>query len=181
MVLFWFGEVEERVVAEAVGAAWGDEDLAFDGAVADGEDMAVAGGGEDAVVAGGALGEGDAGEEGEKVEVVAVICGQRREAVVGWLGGFGWVEVVVVGEAGGADAGCSVEGVHFEAGVVGYDDLAGGVVGVVEGFEAGVAFEGGFVFGWGGDLVEVGERVRVMFGVAAAAKSRSLPGLEVAM
>ena len=69
------------------------------------------------------------------------------------LGGFGWVEVVVVGEAGGADAGGSVEGVDFEAGVVGDDDFAGGVVGVVDGFEAGVAFEGGLVFGGGGDLV----------------------------
>ena len=42
--------------------------------------VAVAGSGEDAVVAGGALVEGDAGEEGEEVEVVAVVCGQRREA-----------------------------------------------------------------------------------------------------
>jgi hypothetical protein len=68
---------------------------------------------------------------------------------------------VVVGEAGGADPGLTVEGVDFEAGVVGYDDLAGGVVGVVDGFEAGVAFEGGFVFGGGGDLFyarEWGER-----------------------
>ena len=61
-------------------------------------------------------------------------------------------EVLVVGVAGGADAGGSVEGVDFEAGVVGDDDLAGGVVGVVDGFEAGVAFEGGFVFGGGGDF-----------------------------
>ena len=53
-----FGEIEERVVAEASGAAWRGEDLAFDGAVADGEDLAVAGGGEDAVVAGAALGGG---------------------------------------------------------------------------------------------------------------------------
>ena len=60
--LVLFGEIEERVVAEAVGAAWCGQDLAFDGAVADGEDVAVAGGGEDAVVAGGALGEGDSGE-----------------------------------------------------------------------------------------------------------------------
>ena len=69
-----FGEIEERVVAEAVGAAWCGQDLAFDGAVADGEDVAVAGGGEDAVVAGAALGEGDAGEEGEEIEVVALVC-----------------------------------------------------------------------------------------------------------
>ena len=32
------GEVEEGVVAEAFGAAWGGEDLAFDGSVTDGED-----------------------------------------------------------------------------------------------------------------------------------------------
>jgi len=66
------------------------------------------------VVAGAALGEGNAGEEGEKVEVIALVyCeGLRRE-------GFDWVEVVVVGESGGANAGCSVEGVDLEAGVVG--------------------------------------------------------------
>src|SRR5437868_2771752 len=86
--LVLFGEVEERVVAEALGAAWGGEDLAFYCAVADGEDVAVAGGGEDAVVTGRSFGEGDAGEEGEEVEIVAVVCGQRREAVVGWLGGL---------------------------------------------------------------------------------------------
>ena len=119
--LVLFGEIEEWVVAEALGAAWGGEDLAFDGAMTDGEDLAVAGGGEDAVIAGRAFGEGDASEEGEQVEVVAVVCGQRREAVrqrlkavVGWLGGFGWVEVVVVGETGGADAGSTVESVDFE-------------------------------------------------------------------
>ena len=55
------GKVEERVVAEASGAARLGEDLAFDGPVADGEDVAVAGGGEDAVVAGAALGQWDIG------------------------------------------------------------------------------------------------------------------------
>jgi hypothetical protein len=63
------------------------------------------------------------------------------------------MEVVVVGEAGGADPGSTVEGVDFEARVIGEDDLAGGVVGVVDGFEASVAFEGGFVFGGGGDFL----------------------------
>src|SRR5260370_14347985 len=61
-------------------------------------------------------------------------------------------KIVVVGEAGGADSGCAVEGVGFEAGVVGEDDLAGSVAGVVDGFEAGVAFEGGLVFVGGGDF-----------------------------
>jgi hypothetical protein len=68
------GEIEERVVAEAAGAAWCGEDLAFDGPMADGEDVTVAGGGEDAVVAGATLGEGDAGEEMEEVEVIALVC-----------------------------------------------------------------------------------------------------------
>ena len=89
---------------------------------------------------------------------------------------------MVVGVAGGADAGGSVEGVDFEAGVVGDDDLAGGVEGVGDGFDAGVAFEGGFVFCGGGDVGEVGEGFDGDAGVcdAAVAKSRSLPGLEVA-
>ena len=75
-----------------------------------------------------------------------MVCGCGLSVV------FGWVEVLVVGEAGGADAGGSVEGVYFEAGVVGDNDLAGGAAGVVDGFEAGVAFEGGFVFCGGGDF-----------------------------
>ncbi len=141
------GEIEEWVVAEAFGAAGGGEDFAFDGSVADGEDLAVAGGGEDAVVAGAALGEGDVGEIGDEVEVVALVG-----CCFGWAG-----VVVVVGVAGGADAGCSVESVDFEAGVVGDDDFVGGVVGVVDGLDAGVALEGGLVFGGGGDLFEAGE------------------------
>jgi hypothetical protein len=142
-----FREVKQRIVAEAVGAAWSGENIAFDGTVADGEDVAVSGGGEDAVVSRAALGEGDACEEGDEVEVVAL---------VEWKGLRG-VEGVVVGKAGGADAGMAVEGVDFEAGVVGYDDVAGCVAGVVDGLEAGVAFEGGLVFGGGGDLYEVGQ------------------------
>ena len=94
---------------------------------------------------------------GEEVEVVALSsrCERSRCSAS--------VEVVVVGVAGGADAGCSVEGVDFEAGVVGDDDFAGGVVGVVDGLEAGVAFEGGFVFGVGrGFRSGPGSGVRVM-------------------
>ena len=110
------GEVEERVVAEAFGAAGGGEDFAFDGSVADGEDLTVARGGENAVVAGAALGERDVGEVGDEVEVVALVCGCVR-----WIG-----EVMIVGVAGGADAGGSVEGVDFEAGVVCDDELRWG-------------------------------------------------------
>jgi hypothetical protein len=35
--------------------------------------VAVAGGGEDAMVTGAALGEGNAGEEGEEIEVIALV------------------------------------------------------------------------------------------------------------
>ncbi len=113
---------------------------------ADGEDLAVTGCGEGAAVAG-CVGRGDFAESFEEAEVVALVgCG------VGWAG-----EVHIVGVAGGADAGCSVESVDFEAGVVGDDDLAGRVVGVVDGLEAGVACEGGFVFRGGGDFFQSGE------------------------
>ena len=99
------------------------------------------------MVAGFGIFVGDFAEGLEEAEVVALV------GCCFW----GSLEVVVFGVTGGADAGGSVEGVDFEAGVVGDDDLAGSVVGVVEGFQVSVAFEGGFVFGWGGDLVEVGE------------------------
>ena len=71
--LVFVGEIEEGVVAEAVGAAGSGEYIAFDGSVADGEDVAVARGGEDAMVARAALGEGNTGKGGEKVEVVALV------------------------------------------------------------------------------------------------------------
>jgi hypothetical protein len=66
-------------------------------------------------------------------------------------------EARIFGVAGGADAGCSVEGVDFEAGVVGEDEEAGCVCGVVEGLGARVGLEGGGVLGWGGDGGERGE------------------------
>jgi hypothetical protein len=82
----------------------------------------------------------------KEAEVVALVgCCLRRSS-----------EVFVFGVARGADARCTIESIDFEAGVVGDDDLAGGVVGVVDSFEAGVALEGGFVFGWGGDIFYAG-------------------------
>src|SRR5258708_6789488 len=108
--LVLFGEIEERVVAEAVAAAWGDDDLTFKSAVTHGEDFAVAGGGEDAVITGAALGEGNSDEEGEEIEVVALVYreGLAREG----LGseGLGRVEVVGVGDAGAEDVGGPSEG-----------------------------------------------------------------------
>jgi len=72
--------------------------------------------------------------------------------------GLVWmVDCIVVGEAGGADAGLVVEGWDFEAGVVGEDEEVGGGQGIGDGFEIGVALEGGGVFDGFGDLLEVGE------------------------
>lgn len=140
--LVLMGEIEEWVVAEAVGTARCGEDFSFDGAVACGEDFSVACGGENAVVACGWIQVWDLADGFEEAEVVALVCGCSR----------GTGEVVVVGVTGGADAGGSVEDVDLEAGVVGDDDFVEDVVGVVEGFEAGVAFESRFVFGGGGDF-----------------------------
>ena len=143
------GKEEEWVVAEAAGAARDGEDEALDRAFGGVEDFAIAGEGERAAVTGLAAGFGDGGECGEECGVVAIVwifvgagagCGGDRE---GWL--------LVGGEAGAADAGCAVEGGDFEAGVVGEDEEVGGAEGVVDGFEAGVEFEGGFVLGRSGD------------------------------
>ena len=142
-------EIEEGVEAETGGAARGGEDFSVYGAVGFGEDFCVAGCDEDAAVTGGA-GIRGLGEGVEEAEVVADVWIERsgvRRAL----------EVHVFCVAGGADTGGKVEGVDFEAGVVGQDDLAGCVGSVVEGLEAGVAGEGGLVFFWGGDVLEVGQ------------------------
>ena len=134
------GKEEEGIVAEAAGSARGGEDEALDRALGGVEDLAIAGEGERAAVTGLAAGFGDCGEGGEEGGVVAV---------VGCVGCGGDGEVG--GEAGAADAGGVVEGGDFEAGVVGEDEEVGGAEGVVDGFEAGVEFEGGFVLGRSGD------------------------------
>jgi len=144
--LFEVGQVEEGVVAEAFCAAWDGEDFAFDCAVGGAEDVSVAGGGEDTAVAG-MMWTRNLVESAEQAEVVSLV----------WTGIGRRGEVFVFGVAGGANAGSAVEGVDLEAGVVGKDDFAGGVEGVIDGFEPGVAFEGGFVFGGGGDLFYAGE------------------------
>jgi len=84
------------------------------------------------------------GEEAEIVTLVERGCG-------------GCGDSEIFGVTGGADAGCSVEGVYFEAGVVGDEDVAGSVEGIGDGFEACVGFESGLVFGWDGDGCQVGE------------------------
>jgi hypothetical protein len=79
--LVLFGEIEEWVVAESVGAAWCGEDLAVDGAVTCGEDLTVAGGGKDAVIAGGGMWDRDFTKGFEEAEVVALVDGCVEWAV----------------------------------------------------------------------------------------------------
>lgn len=84
----------------------------------------------------------------EQVEIVALVrcgCGGQYEA--------GILRV-----AGGADAWFAVEGIDFEAGVVG-EDAALDVEAVVLGFETGIASEGGLIFFGSGDGWEVGQRL----------------------
>src|ERR1700742_2665927 len=89
-------KVEERVVAEALIATWSKKDLALDGAVACGENFAIARSGEDAAIAGGWFGIGNFAEGFKQAEVISFVsCG------VGWAG-----EVHIFGVAGGTDAGC---------------------------------------------------------------------------
>jgi hypothetical protein len=141
------GEEEEGVIAEASGASGSGEDFTFDGAVGDAEDFAIASCGEDAMVAGFGVLDVEFSEGLLEAEVVTLVS----------CGGWGDSEVFVFGVAGGADAGCSVEDVDFEAGVVGEDDFSGRELGVVDGLEAGVAFEGWFVFGGWGNFTEARE------------------------
>src|SRR5260370_40925364 len=72
-------KIEEGIVAEAVGSARGGEDLAFYGAVAGAEDLAVARGCEAAVVAGVAGG----------LWGVAGRCGECESVSRGESGGVG--------------------------------------------------------------------------------------------
>jgi hypothetical protein len=138
-------KIEEGIVAEAVGSARGGEDMAFYGAVAGAEDLAVAGGGEDAVVAGLTVSLWCVVECFEEAEIVSLVqsCGE-------WAG-----EVLVFGVTGGADSGCALQCVDFEAGVVGYYDVTGGMLRVVDGLQSSVAREGGLVFYGRLDLLQL--------------------------
>jgi hypothetical protein len=150
------GDEEEGIVAEAVVSSGGVEELAFDRVLGAEQDLAVEGEGEGADEAGGAGG--------------LVLHAVEEEGVVALVGGEsgGGVEAVVVGEAGGADAGLLVEGGDFEAGVVGEDEEAAGGERVGDGFEVGVALEGGGVFEGLGDVLEAGEGENVDSGGAGA-------------
>lgn len=134
------GDEEEGVVAEAEIALRLEEDAAFPGAVADdgGGVVGVAQVNHDALVARAALVFGDVGELLQEFFVVLRIGGARP------------------GVARGIDAGRAVEGVDFQAGVVGERGQAGVLRGVAR-LEEGVFDEAQARFFDGRD-VEVGLR-----------------------
>ena len=144
-------QVEERIVAEAASAARGLEDESIDGAFGRLDDFTVECGDQDAAITGGALVGRDFGEALEQDDVVPD---------VGVVVGIGRVDETGVGcIASGTDAGSAIEGVDFEAGVVGEDELAGGETRVIDGFDSGVGEEGVAVFFGGWDVVGSGQRV----------------------
>src|SRR6516165_2450860 len=107
---FKFGQVKERIVAEAAGAAWSIEDDSLDGAVRGVKGQAGSGCDQDAMVAGGALRGRNTGEALQEDHVVPD---------VGVVVGVGGVDQASVGgKARGTHTGCTVEGVDLQTRVV---------------------------------------------------------------
>jgi len=143
-----FGQIKERVVTEALGAPRRVEDMAFDCAVADGQNVTIARCGEDAAIARMAGFFRRVLQGGKKAEIVALVGRGRWRTR----------EILIFGVAGGAYPGVTLQSIDLEAGVIGDHDCSRSMVGVVDGLEAGVVFEGGLVFGGGLDLFEAGKR-----------------------
>ena len=139
------GDEEERIITEAGFSTRSMAELAFDGAFGAEQDLAIAGEGQGADEAGGAV-----GLLLHKVQEESVI------AFVARAGGVGF-KVEVVCEARAADAGLVVESGDFEAGVVGEDQKVRRGEGVGDGFQVGVALEGGGVFDGFGYVFEAGK------------------------
>lgn len=172
---------KDGIVAKAFVALGLEGDLALQGAVepgdeaiADSDELAGGAGGaggnvvkEEALsgeenAADGVVGEGDGEGDAKAGEALFGLGGEggellEEEAVVVFIGG------VFAGEAGGANARGTAEGVDFEAGVVGEDDGAGRK-GSLQGFFDGIAGEGV------GGLIDRGERIGVALGI------KDLPG-----
>ena len=165
-------KIEERVVAESVRAARGIEKHAFGLAAKYIQGLTVAGGGDHAYKSGGAIFRGNLSEFANQARVVGLVVGVISDQVR-----------LVGGITGRVDAGSAAQRIHFEAGVVGENDFSWGISAVVFGFLAGIGFEGETVLDGGGNGSEIRQRLDrdSQRGEAAPAKSRSLPGFEVAM
>lgn len=155
------GELKDGVVAKAVVAAGGGGDLAVELAIEKDEEEVVLAA-EDACLLGSTLWDvveigGFCGEEGARDLVFGEGHGEGGDKAGGALFFGGMLEAmeqeliiclvvgVVAGEAGAVDAGCAVEGVHSEAGVVSEGAAAGGEGGL-DSFFKGVFSKGGLVF-----------------------------------
>ena len=132
------GKVKKRVVAEASGAVGGFKDQAFDRAFGGVERLAVARCNEYAAVPRRALERRDAFEplkEDDVVPDIRIVVGVGRVDEAG-----------VSGKTGGTDPGSAVEGIDFEAGIVGHDNFTFSELGVVNSFEASVVSKSGAGF-----------------------------------
>src|SRR5215217_4488216 len=135
----YFGEraavrrvVKNRVVAEAPGASGMRRDLALDGTSRFEDDAVV-------------FGEGQRADESG--------WAPRRAAVTQCVvqqGEFLGVACVHSAEPSRLDAGCALERVDLEPGVVG-DRSQGGGAGVIKGLQSGILGEGGACFLWSGE------------------------------
>jgi len=117
---------EERIIAEAILSTWGFKDLSFHGSVGMKEDLTIASKCQGTDEASRAVCY--AGEKRKQQVVVALVF---RSA--------SWLEAGVIGEAGRADARSPVQGVDLQAGVVGEDELTGGMQRVGAGLEFSIA------------------------------------------
>jgi len=165
------GQVKEGIVAEAAGAPRCVQDHAFDDTIRGVRRFAVARGDQNATVSGGALWWRKGVKALKKDNVVPDI---------GVVVGVGRVDKSGIGgEAGRAHSWRAGEGVDFKAGVVGENELAGQIPGIVNGFERGVFGKGFAVFFGRVDVGEIGEGIDgngVRFGGGAEVAQFALAG-----
>ncbi len=139
---------KKRIVAEACGAARHGQDLAFDQAVRNDEDLTVAGEGKSTAVTRTAAGLWRAGERVQQAKIVAPVRWERAAGLV----------IVVIGKTGAANAWGALKRVDLQAGVVGQNEKVRLGERVGDGFKAGIALEGvGRLFG-NGKSIEAGKQ-----------------------
>jgi len=155
-------KIEHGVVAESAGTLEVIENAALGDSAKRCQRQTIAGGGDYTHEASRALFGRNALEFAKNARIVGIIIGV----------GIGLVRLVGC-VAGGMNTGSAMEGVNFKAGIVGDDDLSGQGQAVLLGSLASTTrsnFEK-LGIGW----------IRTLWAEAAPAKSRSLPGFEVAM
>lgn len=147
---FEIGQIEEGVVAEAASSPGGLQDCSSDEPFGGLDGLAVACRYEDATVLGCALCFLHSSHALKEDHVIPYVC------VVD--GGIGRIENASVGcEASGPNARGTREGIDFETGVVGEDQLIGRDPGVVDSLECCIGEESGAILFGGGNGGEIWE------------------------